>query len=123
MRGVRPRRVQSWAMAASLRNEMGCRAATPGRASAWAARSQARAGVVPGGARGGGRGGPGAGGAKAGLAQGRAARRDVVAGQAAEVLDAVHRRTDDLGLQRQPIAVAADELHDRLDALLAQGDR
>ena len=35
---------------------------------------------------------------------------DVVAGQAADVLDPVQRRADDLGLEREAVAVAADEL-------------
>jgi hypothetical protein len=34
----------------------------------------------------------------------------------------VQRRAGDLGLQGQAIAVAADELHDRLDAALLQRD-
>ena len=45
---------------------------------------------------------------------------DVVAGQARDVLDPVHRRADDVGLEREPVAVAADELHDRLDAELRE---
>jgi hypothetical protein len=49
--------------------------------------------------------------------------RHVVAGEGDHVLDAVHRGADDVGLQREPIAVAADELHDRLDAALLQSDR
>src|SRR6185312_5230285 len=49
-------------------------------------------------------------------------RRHVVAGEGDHVLDAVQRGADDVGLQREPIAVAADELHDRLDAALLQGD-
>ena len=53
---------------------------------------------------------------------GLVARRHVVAGEGDEVLDAVHRGADDVGLQREAIAVAADELHDRLDAALLQGD-
>src|SRR4051794_9312013 len=39
---------------------------------------------------------------------------DVVARHAAHVLDAVHRRADDLGLEVDPVAVSAGELHDRL---------
>jgi hypothetical protein len=54
---------------------------------------------------------------------GLVAGRDVVARHAADVLDAVHRRADDLGLQVQAVAVAAGELHDRLDAARAQRDR
>ncbi len=53
---------------------------------------------------------------------GLVAGRHVVAGEGDQVLDAVHRGADDVGLQREPIAVAADELHDRLDAALLQGD-
>ena len=37
---------------------------------------------------------------------------DVVAGQAADVLDAVQRRAHDVGLEREAVAVAADELED-----------
>ncbi len=40
-----------------------------------------------------------------------------------DVLDPVHRRAHQVGLQRQPVAVAADELHDRLGADLLQPDR
>ena len=47
----------------------------------------------------------------------------VVAGEAADVLDPVQRSAGDLRLERQAIAVAADELHDRLHAELLQGDR
>src|SRR3954454_17300065 len=36
----------------------------------------------------------------------------VIACQAADVLDAVRRRADDLRLEREPVAVAAHELHD-----------
>ena len=46
------------------------------------------------------------------------AGRDVVAGQAADVLDAVQRGADDVGLDREAVLVAADDLHDRLDAEL-----
>ena len=48
---------------------------------------------------------------------------DVVAGQAADVLDPVQRGADDVGLQAEPVPVAADELHDRLRPQLLQRDR
>src|SRR5512133_1463520 len=56
------------------------------------------------------------------LGLGLVAGADVVAGQRGHVLDAVHRRAHEVGLQREPIAVAADELHDRLDPGLLQRD-
>ena len=46
----------------------------------------------------------------------------VVAGQAADVLHPVHRRAHQLGLEREPVAVAAGQLHHRLDAGLDQPD-
>src|SRR6476659_277323 len=48
---------------------------------------------------------------------------DVIAGQAGDVLDAVERRADDVGLDREAVLVAADDLHDRLDAEHLQRDR
>src|SRR6476646_8088633 len=48
---------------------------------------------------------------------------DVVPGQAADVLDPVQRGARDVGLQREPVAVATDQLHDRLHVELLQGDR
>jgi hypothetical protein len=56
------------------------------------------------------------------LGLGLVAGGHVIAGQGHEVHDAVQRGAGDLGLQGQAIAVAADELHDRLDAALLQGD-
>ncbi len=50
------------------------------------------------------------------------AGRDVVAGEAGDVLHAVQRGTDDVGLDREAVLVAADDLHDRLDAAVLQGD-
>ena len=47
---------------------------------------------------------------------------DVVARQAGDVLDAVQRRADDVGLDREAVLVAADDLHDRLDAEHLQRD-
>ena len=35
----------------------------------------------------------------------------------------MHRGADDLGLEREPVAVAAHELHHRLDPALQGGDR
>src|SRR5581483_1814263 len=49
--------------------------------------------------------------------------RHVVAGEAADVLDSVQGGAGDVGLEREPVAVAADELHDRLDAELPERDR
>src|SRR3954451_17860972 len=54
---------------------------------------------------------------------GLVAGRDVVAGHAADVLDAVHRRADDLALEVQAVAVTARELHDGLDATVLERDR
>ncbi len=51
------------------------------------------------------------------------ARGDVVTGQAADVLDAVQGGADDVGLDREPVLVAADDLHDRLDVELLERDR
>ena len=51
------------------------------------------------------------------------ARGHVVAGQARDVLDAVECGADDVGLDREPVLVAADDLHDRLDAERLQRDR
>ncbi len=48
---------------------------------------------------------------------------DVVAGEAADVLDAVQRGAGDLGLERDAVAVAAGELHDGLHAELLECDR
>ena len=48
---------------------------------------------------------------------------DVVAGEAADVLDAVQRGAGDLGLERDAVAVAAGELHDGLHAELLERDR
>ena len=48
---------------------------------------------------------------------------DVVAGEAADVLDPVQRRAGDLGLEREAVAVAARELHDGLHPELLQRDR
>src|SRR5439155_17774239 len=50
------------------------------------------------------------------------AGRDIVAGEAADVLDPVERGADDVRLEREPIAIAADELHHRLHAELLQRD-
>src|SRR5215470_4148300 len=47
----------------------------------------------------------------------------VVAGEAENVLDPVQRRARDLGLESEPVPVAARELHDRLHPELLQGDR
>src|SRR5581483_11870253 len=54
---------------------------------------------------------------------GLVARGDVVAGEAADVLDPVQRRPGDLRLQGEPVPVAADELHDRLHPQLLERDR
>ena len=54
---------------------------------------------------------------------GLVARGHVVAGQAADVLDPVQAGPRDLGLEREAVAVAADELHDRLHPELLQRDR
>src|SRR4051812_38015137 len=51
------------------------------------------------------------------------AGHDVVAGHAADVLDAVHRGADDLGLEVEAVAVTAGELHDGLDSARLQRDR
>src|SRR5487761_1120957 len=48
---------------------------------------------------------------------------DVVAGEAADVLDPVQRGAGDLGLERDAVAVAAGELHDGLHAELLERDR
>src|SRR5579864_1593199 len=47
---------------------------------------------------------------------------DIVAGEAADVLDAVQGRAGDLGLERDAVAVAARELHDGLHPELLERD-
>ena len=47
----------------------------------------------------------------------------VITGQAADVLDPVHRRAHQVRLQREPVAVAAAELHDGLDSRALHADR
>src|SRR3954454_18904774 len=49
-------------------------------------------------------------------------RGDVVTGPAADVLDPVQRRTCDVRLQREPVPVAAGQLHDGLHTELPQRD-
>jgi hypothetical protein len=46
----------------------------------------------------------------------------IVTGQTADVLDPVHRRAHQVGLQSQPVSIAAGELHDRLHAGAAHPD-
>jgi hypothetical protein len=47
---------------------------------------------------------------------------DVVAREAADALDPVQRGADDVGLEREAVAVAADELHHGLHAELLERD-
>ena len=53
---------------------------------------------------------------------GLVARGHVVPGQAADVLDAVERGADDVGLAGNPVLVPAHDLQDRLDARLNECD-
>src|SRR5204863_5651249 len=48
---------------------------------------------------------------------------DVVAGEAADVLDPVQCGSDDVGLDGEPVLVPADDLHDGFDAEQPYGDR
>ena len=51
---------------------------------------------------------------------GLVARLRVVAGEDQHVVDAERRGAEDIALQREPVAVAAGHLEDRLDAALHQ---